>query len=448
MGLQDLRYRTIQWLLFLCLGLSTPAMGSPEYRDWLTAQPPGIASHVTLDWTQSPAFAYPVTPGFIQPIVEMADFVTARTDPPLRVVTPASYSPPPLSGNYHVVEIRYYGVNFNLHLPTHFANFWTQPDIAQQTLSDAQQAAALIVARQIDSASQQYQWNHWDLLRLVERLSLELNVQVSPAFMQFTLLRALALDVQLARQEGQWLLLFSSKQSLTGLPTIMIDDHRYWIDQGGWLAPDSIVQLWLDPQRTQGSRLNVAPHPDSFYGSDWRVILLGLNGATLSVPVETTRIKAMQAMPQFSPGAYLTLKWPEYFDQLFQLAATKESKNDSLQLPVDRAARFVERIFPEVPEGDVYLLTRAIGMPVPQTVSLLRAFVLRQLLRSAGFRQVIAVEAGDIITLGIPESAESANTINLYGVPYRMLGTDNASALVHRTQGTIGLTKNIVHTLY
>ncbi len=455
MGRVGPRKNGLYWLLCLGLGLglglglSSQASGSPEYRDWLADQQlPELGIPALFDWTQPPTFAYSVVGGLVQPIVQVVNNGLPRTDPPLQVLMPDPYMPPQLVVDYRVVHIRYYDIPLDFHLPTLFTQFWTQQQVGQQVLSDEQRAVLLVVARQLDSARQHYLWNHWDLLRLVERLSLDLNPEVSPALMQWALLSALGLDVQLGRQENQWLLLFSSKQTLIGLPSLRSDNRDYWIDQGDWMATDSMVQLWQDPQTAVGSRLNVTPHPDSYYGSDWRLVTMGSNGSRFTLPVENNRFKAMRNMPLLSTKAFLSMRWPDYLDHLYQLAVGKLAKNGEAVPLADRAVLFVTVNFPEEPEGDAKLLSMATAMPAPMTVSLLRAFVLRQLLRQAGYREVVALQAGDLVTLGIPEAAETDRTVNLFGVPYRLLGDENASALVHRTGDTIGLAKPVIHTLY
>ena len=428
--------------------IAMPVLAGPEYLQWLDQQRhPFALSENQLDWTQPPTGVFSVDAGVSRPTLQTHTNVHERIETPMHALSPPSYQPPILATQYRASLVSYFGVTAQIHIPVAFDQYWSDRSAVKSPLSGAQRYATLSVAQQLNTVRQHYQWSHWDLMRVIEKLSLELQPEHSPALMQWAMLSALNLDVALGRHQGVWVLLFNSKQQLMGLPSVDTARGRYFIDQGTGIAQDSALQVWQSSNNT-GSRINIAPHPDAYYGSDWRMVSIGASVDKLNVPVEYARIQAVASLPIFTNRDYLGLQWPQYLNAIFSVAVGKATKNQPNVNLQDRLVRFVDEYFSDNANSDVALIAVATSMPVPLNMSSLRCYILKKLLQSNGYRQIVAIESGDTLTLAIRADVESDVTTPLFGAPYQLLSIGGLSGVVHVREDTQGLTKDRIFGVY
>ena len=110
--------------------------------------------------------------------------------------------------------------------------------------------------------------------------------------------------------------------------------------------------------------------------------------------------------------------------------------------------RFVDEYFSDNANSDVALIAVATSMPVPLNMSSLRCYILKKLLQSNGYRQIVAIESGDTLTLAIRADVESDVTTPLFGAPYQLLSIGGLSGVVHVREDTLGLTKDRIFGVY
>jgi hypothetical protein len=425
-----------------------PVLASPEYQQWLAQQRLPLAlSANPIDWSQPPTQIYSVDRGLSRPVLQDHDNLHERIETPVHVVAPSPYQPPVLTTPYRTAYLSYFNVTSAIHIPAAFDQYWSDKASVKRPPSGKERAVTQAVAYQLNTVRQHYQWSHWDLMRLVAKLSIDLQPEQSPAMMQWAILSALDLDVALGRQQNGWYLLFRSKQALVGLPSVTTARGRYYIDQGIGMAQDSALQVWQAESPT-GSRLNLAPHPDAYYGSDWRQLYLGTGEARLGVPIEYARIQAVATVPLFNSQDYLALQWPGYLDRIMAAASGKTVKNEPNIATHEKLVRFVDAFFPDNEDRDVALLSVASGLPVPLNMSSLRTYILKRLLSLNGYQQMVVIASGDTLTLAIRAEIESDRTTQILGAPYELLNIGNRSVVVHIRQDTLGLTKDQVFGVY
>lgn len=445
MGARRSRILRRLWCGCLVTLMAMPVFASPEYLQWLEQQrQPFALSENQLNWTLPPTGIFSVNAGVSRPTLQTHTNVHERIDAPVHAISPPDYQPPILATQYRAAFLSYFGVTALIHIPAAFDQYWSDKTAVKTPLSGRQRYATLSVARQLNAVRQQYQWSHWDLIRLIEKLSLELQPGQSPALMQWAILSALHLDVALGRHQGVWVLLFNSKQHLLGLPSVDTARGRYYIDQGTGIATDSALQVWQSAENND-SRVNIAPSPNAYYGSDWRMISVGGSVSNLSIPVEYSRTQAVATLPVFTNRDYLGLQWPPYLEAIYSVAAGKTAKNEPNIDLHDRLVRFVDQYFADSGDNDVALLAVPTSMPVPLNMSSLRSYLLNKLLQSNGYQQVIAIESGDTLTLAIRADVDSNKTTPIFGAPYQLLGIGDLSAAVHVREDTLGLTKDRIY---
>jgi len=401
-------------LILLLLLLSSFCTASPEYRSWLTASQGedstrwSFSAHIgsstqALD-VSMPAYSFetdipvlPVTPLESELAVAIFDLDTVE-----------NYIPPMLNRDGLSLEVPYFGLNLQLRLSRALVDYWSGENHFDKPIPSVILKDSQFLGEQLLTLRQHYQWNDWELMRLTHHLSLQLNDQIDIALFQWVLLKQLGYEIQLAKQNDHWFLLFASKQTSLNYASLSLGKTRYYVFPdnlmttkpshpindlySSLLDADVPLEVYYEADALLGERFNLMVSPKAYYGSNWSELILSYQGGDIRLPVSMTRLQALKSMPLLPLGDLLNQEMPAYQYSVLKTHIEKILSGFKLDQKQQWLQRLVHSNFSDQLPGTHESIADSLGVIAYKNKSYIRAYMLLHLFDMIGVDIIVAIE--------------------------------------------------------